>query len=51
LQLDDFVVKFQETGPGVEPDMDRGQKLMESYNIEFEKMEDTRLEMGKKQID
>lgn len=27
-------------------DMDKGQKLMEVYGVEFEKMEATRVEMG-----
>lgn len=48
LQLDDFVNKFEIEGPGVEQDMDKGQKLMEVYAVEFEKVETTRLEMGEK---
>lgn len=47
FQLDDFVNKFETEGPGVEDDMDRGQKLMEMYAVEFEKLETTRVEMGK----
>lgn len=47
LQLDEFVNKFEIDGPGVEEDMDRGLKLMEMYAAEFEKLEATRLEMGK----
>ncbi len=30
--------------------MDRGQKLMEVYGVEFEKMETTRVEMGNEKI-
>lgn len=48
LQLDEFVNKFETEGPGVEENMDRGQKLMEFYVVEFEKMEATRMEMGKR---
>lgn len=48
FQLDDFVNKFETKGPGVEEDMDRGQKLMEMYAVEFEKLEVIRAEMGKK---
>lgn len=46
-QLDEFVNKFETEGPGVEEDMDRGQKLMEVYAVELEKLETTRMEMGK----
>lgn len=46
LQLDEFVNKFEIEGPGVEQDMDKGQKLMEVYAVEFDKVESTRLEMG-----
>lgn len=47
LQLDEFINKFETEGPGVEEDMDKGQKLMEAYAVEYEKLEATRLEMGK----
>ncbi len=48
FQLSEFVVKFDTEGPGtVEQDMDRGQKLMEIYAQEFEKLDAIRLEMGK----
>lgn len=46
FQLDDFVNKFEVDGPGVVHDMDKGQKLMEVFGVEFEKMEITRVEMG-----
>lgn len=46
FQLDDFVNKFENDGPGVVHDMDKGQKLMEIFGAEFEKMEATRVEMG-----
>lgn len=46
FQLDEFVNKFDVEGPGVEKDMDKGQKLMEIYTVDFEKMESTRVEMG-----
>lgn len=48
FQLDEFVNKFEIEGPGVVQDMDRGQKLMEIYASDFEKMEITRIEMGKR---
>lgn len=48
FQLNDFVNKFETEGPGVEDDMDRGQKLMEMYAVEFEKFEVIRAEMGKR---
>lgn len=45
--MNEFVIKFQTEGPGtVEQDMDRGQKLMEIYAQEFEKLDAIRLEMG-----
>lgn len=46
FQLNEFVNKFENEGPGVVEDMDKGQKLMEVYASEFEKLETTRLEMG-----
>lgn len=46
FQLDEFVNKFEVEGPGVVQDMDRGQKLMEVFGVEFDKMEITRVEMG-----
>jgi hypothetical protein len=46
--LDEFVNRFEAEGPGVvEEDMDKGLKLMEMYAVEFEKLEATRIEMGK----
>lgn len=48
FQLEEFTNKFETEGPGVEQDMDRGQKSMESYSVEFEKLEANRLEMGKR---
>lgn len=47
FQLNEFVNKFEIEGPGTVEDMDKGQKLMEMYASEFEKLEATRLEMGK----
>lgn len=47
FQLDEFVNKFETEGPGVEDNMDKGQKLMEMYAVEFAKLESTRVEMGK----
>lgn len=46
FQLDEFVNKFELEGPGMVQDMDKGQKLMETFGAEFEKMEATRVEMG-----
>jgi len=46
FQLDEFVNKFEIEGPGVEQDMDKGQKLMEAYAQEFHEFEATRSEMG-----
>jgi hypothetical protein len=46
FQLDEFVNKFETEGPGIEENMDKGQKLMEMYAVEFEKLEATRVEMG-----
>jgi hypothetical protein len=46
-ERNEFINKFETEGPGVEEDMDKGQKLMEVYAVEFEKLEATRLEMGK----
>lgn len=47
FQLNEFVNRFESEGPGVVEDMDKGLKLMEIYAVEFEKLEATRLEMGK----
>jgi hypothetical protein len=47
FQLDEYVNKFETEGPGTEENMDKGQKLMEIYAVEFEKLEATRVEMGK----
>ncbi|KAL7022048.1 hypothetical protein ACKWTF_012111 [Chironomus riparius] len=44
-ELDEFVNKFETEGPGIVQDMDRGQKLMEIYTSDFEKMELTRIDM------
>ncbi|CRL07346.1 CLUMA_CG020322, isoform A [Clunio marinus] len=44
-ELDEFVNKFEIEGPGVEEDMDKGQKLMQIYAVEFEKLEAVRSEM------
>lgn len=46
FQLDEFVNKFELEGPGMVQDMDKGQKLMETFGAEYEKMEATRVEMG-----
>lgn len=44
--MDEFIVKFETEGPGTVADMDAGQKLMETYFDEFDKLETTRIEMG-----
>ncbi|KAG5670791.1 hypothetical protein PVAND_001030 [Polypedilum vanderplanki] len=44
-ELDEFVNKFDNEGPGIEKDMDKGQKLMEIYAVDFDKMEMNRIEM------
>jgi hypothetical protein len=44
--LNEFIVKFETEGPGTVTDMDAGQKLMEIYYAEFDKLEATRIEMG-----
>lgn len=46
--MDEFVDRFEIKGPGVVDDMDEGQKLMEKFDVEFGKLESTRLEMGKR---
>lgn len=48
FQLKGFVETFDEKGPGaVGHDMDRGIKLMESYEVSFADMELQRQELGK----
>lgn len=47
IQLEEFILKFDNEGPGTVTDMDKGLKLMEEYQEEFIKLESTRTEMGK----